>query len=855
MLTETRRQQLDGIVQKMTANKEPDSNISLVVNDFKQKYANEGGAQAPATAPAQPVPNGTEGTPAIPAPQGKGIFSSIGRGAVALGNGLISSERRFGKSIADALPAFVPGSAANTNKQNEEIAKQQHDIMEGLIAKRKELIANGGDTSHIDNGIKMLAEQMGKPAIDINETNASVNKTGLQIAGEGLGVFADIASAGSYGKAASGAGFLDKGFKLTKAVPIVENVAAKAAMGTGEAIFKGAVKGAKAGAKTGAIFGAAQGGTHAMQDNKSAGEIAADTAIGGGAGLVVGGGLGAVGGGIGGYFDKQRALRETLQKTAPGYSIASDPAKLAEFQKQIQNNEGYTMAVNAVKDDPEMASQIFQNGKVSKLSPLTPEYAAGRIDDTAANIEKNFGKDVADHFRGMIDPKNVSEQDIADTVNGLVENAKNVPTDLIRYNIKGGKKVVDSTADEALNAGLDPNDVALIKNAPEGNKPTLTRMYNIAKNGAADGSNGQQPVEEAGKTIISQAKALTRAKSNIGAQLGALRKSSTFDKPVDISKSVEDFVNNISDSGVNVDPEGKLDFSGSQYANLPTVQKAIQGAYDKVAGLDSTNVPARTVDLVKRQLESELGIASGDNTLDANTSRILKGLYRNLGDNITTVDPRYADLSSRYSQISGAQEDLQSLLGKDFSMNDVNSSLRAGETGRRILGNASAKVQRTLGNIQSLAQEHAGYDPTVDTYGQFKFAAFLQKLFGNQQDFNLEGSMTRANEAVAKTADVAGNVAQGNIGGAIMKTLGAIKDTVQDISPERQRQAIEALLTGKPSVDPTATQEVVQALSKLPGAKTAAKAVGATVEGFGKGISNKVFQRTVTGQVGKEVSK
>ena len=37
-LNENQRVQLDGIVSKMVANKEPDSAIQFVVNDFKQKY-------------------------------------------------------------------------------------------------------------------------------------------------------------------------------------------------------------------------------------------------------------------------------------------------------------------------------------------------------------------------------------------------------------------------------------------------------------------------------------------------------------------------------------------------------------------------------------------------------------------------------------------------------------------------------------------------------------------------------------------------------------------------------------------------------------------------------------------------
>ncbi len=132
------------------------------------------------------------------APKKDGIVKKVGKA-------LISSELGFGKSIADALPAFVPGSAAWTNKQNEQIMANQHAMMENLLVQRKKLKAEGKDTSRLDAAIKDLQEQMSKPAIDINETNASVNKSAKQVLGEGLGVAADIASFGTYGEAAKGA--------------------------------------------------------------------------------------------------------------------------------------------------------------------------------------------------------------------------------------------------------------------------------------------------------------------------------------------------------------------------------------------------------------------------------------------------------------------------------------------------------------------------------------------------------------------------------------------------------------------------------------------------------------------------
>jgi hypothetical protein len=64
-------------------------------------------------------------------PKKDGILKTIGKT-------LISSELKFGKSIADALPGFVPGSAAWTNKQNEELMKRSEEIANNLLKTIKE---------------------------------------------------------------------------------------------------------------------------------------------------------------------------------------------------------------------------------------------------------------------------------------------------------------------------------------------------------------------------------------------------------------------------------------------------------------------------------------------------------------------------------------------------------------------------------------------------------------------------------------------------------------------------------------------------------------------------------------------
>jgi hypothetical protein len=231
-----------------------------------------------------------------------------------LGKAVISSELKFGKSIADAMPSFVPGSAAWTNKQNEQIFANQHGMMDNLLASRKKLKAEGKDTSHIDSAIQDLQEQMSKPAIDINETNASVNKSAKQIYGEGLGVATDIASFGTYGNAAKGAqtGKLLVSGKASGAVAKI--------LPTGSSMFQKTVptatsklaafgKGFVEGAKTAVPIGVGYGASASAQADEDYPTIIKKA-------LTSGGISGIIGGTLSGVANMRNVSPETLKKEA-----------------------------------------------------------------------------------------------------------------------------------------------------------------------------------------------------------------------------------------------------------------------------------------------------------------------------------------------------------------------------------------------------------------------------------------------------------------------------------------------------------------------------------------------------------
>jgi hypothetical protein len=152
MLTEQRRQQLDGIVKQMIANKETDDNINFVVKDFSTKYGNEQQAQQ------------------------KKPYSGIG-----------SSVSNFGKSIAQTvflntggqkqIDKISQGYLENGNKLID-LAKKTTDI-----EKRKQLLQSAAD--NFKTGGKTTEEIMG------------TIRSNKEIAGDALGVLGWLTVAGT----------------------------------------------------------------------------------------------------------------------------------------------------------------------------------------------------------------------------------------------------------------------------------------------------------------------------------------------------------------------------------------------------------------------------------------------------------------------------------------------------------------------------------------------------------------------------------------------------------------------------------------------------------------------------------
>ena len=724
------------------------------------------------------------------APKKEGIFKKIGKA-------IISSELKFGKSIADAMPSFVPGSAAWTNKQNEQIMANQNAIMENLLAQRKKLKSEGKDTSRLDAAIQDMQEQMSKPAIDINETNASVNKTAKQVFGEGLGVAADILSAGSYGKAAQGAQsgkLLIAGKASGKAAGVLSKVGIKSTVspaagalpsiiggGTkAQAALKGAWQGAKQGFTSGAVWGTAQGATRAMQENKSNTDIASDAITGGVVGGVAGGTLGAIVGGTSGYINRRRELNRVLKPAmTPDETINS-------LHDEIAKHADEDAFKASIKSGDLTIDQVYQ-----KDGSLNPELAKGRIDDIAANLDLKV-PGAGEKYRTLIDPNKTTFDELISKADDVIDESRKIPAEAIQYSVTAeGKKVIDKKATEALKSGIADQDIAFMKNASVEDKKIFEKAMKVAEQASKDKTYSRQPIEQAGKVLIEQADTVEGARQKVGHELGVLR-AKLGDTPVTVIDTADAFYKDLDDAGITITKEG-LDFSKSKYANVPKIQKILESVHERLGGLgEQSNV--KTVDMIRQQLGTEVDLGTLEGNLDKSAKRILQKVYGGLGDDIAYIDTDYAELSNEYSKLTSAMDYFQRVLGKDFEATNINSSLRAGEVGRRILGNASSRPLAIVENIQDLARQY-GYNKNIDARSQFLFANFLEDLFGTTQSQSLQQQITKGVNNAEEATGALTDVATGNASGLLSKAVRKGINLVRNITPERQIEAVRALIT------------------------------------------------------------
>lgn len=290
-----------------------------------------------------------------------------------------------GKEIGQGLGQAIANKEISQNI--EQTQQQQADIQGSLIQKIKEKKAQGGDTTRLENALKLLSEDIAETGEGAGELLNQEGLTTKQVLGDALQLATTIGSVGSYGK-----GFVSGGKEATlknvitntgrkKAIPsAIKGIVEPTSFG------KGFLKGAKTGALSGSGFSGATGVSQALQNDRSAAGII-ESGIGGAiGGLVLGGIVGGVAGGISGGL-KGRALRKAVldgqieigEKVAPKLSAVKQ--KAVDIAKQQGFDDTDIQFINSMKRQDKLKAQkmieLAQKASVDKRALERPIDVVG----------------------------------------------------------------------------------------------------------------------------------------------------------------------------------------------------------------------------------------------------------------------------------------------------------------------------------------------------------------------------------------------------------------------------------------------------------------------------------------------
>lgn len=236
MLPEDRRKQLDGIVQQMISNKEPDSNIRFVVDDFKKKYSTVENPQAQTQKKGMLQGAGefvAKDTLGIgPQDNSGGLLKNIYQSTLG-SKGLAGIAQLPGKAVS-AISEYGPGGQRQQESQyglSENISKQAADL-----ALRATKETDPAKKAKLKEQARVLTEEAQNLINSSKEIGNFTDTTGKQALGTSVNAATTAASFGALAPAKIAVGQGGAAFAKSASVALAKNATVGAGYSAGESL-------------------------------------------------------------------------------------------------------------------------------------------------------------------------------------------------------------------------------------------------------------------------------------------------------------------------------------------------------------------------------------------------------------------------------------------------------------------------------------------------------------------------------------------------------------------------------------------------------------------------------------------
>jgi len=485
-----------------------------------------------------------------------------------------------------------------------------------------------------------------------------------------------------------------------------------------------------------------------------------------------------------------KSVPELLQNTEDAFSksgaqtfdtLGLDPAvgagAGAVIPEAIASALGFKLAKTAAK-----TPSIKKVTTAINELPLDAEDAVKNLPQTVSNVAKNTGD--------VFTKQSKFKQGIAKQI-----EAGGTDNTLAKFIVNGAGKVKkDKLAIESIKQGFDKGVIAAVKGASKTDKAILSKMVTTMERGKLNAKFAMKnrPSDLAGDSLLKRVnhvkKVNTRAGKNINKEAVKLR-----GKPVDISKPVNQFADDLNDLGVTLSDNGtggfKPNFENSVLA--PGDRGPIREVIRQMNIKGKNGAPdGFTTHKMKRAIDNNVTFGKSKTGMSGDAEKVLKDFRRGLDKSLDDTFPDYNKANTVYAETINSLDSLKDVAGRKMDLFGPNADKATGTLLRRMMSNAQSRVNLidAVDSLESTAKKYgAKFDDDIAT--QMLFVDELDSVFGPVAKTSLHGEVSKAVKGGAEVA-----AGQRSIQGAAIDAVVAGSDKFRGISQEGAFKSIKDLL-------------------------------------------------------------
>lgn len=324
-----------------------------------------------------------------------------------------------------------------------------------------------------------------------------------------------------------------------------------------------------------------------------------------------------------------------------------------------------------------------------------------------------------------------------------------------------GGVVADPLERKLVTSGIDERVIGRAKNMSTGDKEAAGKMVEKAEAFILGKANSERdrPQQVIGDLAMKRFNFLSGKQIEASRKIGKAVENDLRDKPVSIAAELDEFVDKLSDLGVEA-LEDNLNFRnslirGSNTTPLRNVYQAAKSEYSS----------ARDLHRLKQMITKQINYDSpAKSPLDSEAENALQSLRAGINEKLRAMSKDYADANDSFSSIAEVLRPFAKDMGKRFDPTDSRVENFVGQELRKTVTNY-AKSNDLINGIDDLARLSkelgANFDEDIMTHVMLNVE--LEKAFGTFAAGSHQGVVERGAGFALDEAGIGGRALKAGI--------------------------------------------------------------------------------------------